>query len=566
MGFIQRRLRHAVLHVVAHPKITLLIAGAILAASVGLALARLRISSDENKLFSQKVKFFREFLEFDDKFPENDALYVVIEQGDPSQSIPVSRWTELADAITSRLQAMPQVVEAVDSHIPAEKMGPQGVLFDEPAKVRENFAEFKEFSELIKFWAEKPNAPLTAVLGSTPTERFLSGLSIKLFASAPREGMIPFIGLLADSWLTALKHPDQPLQIGQGLPDVASLDAEDPSRLGYYYVPDESDPTRSKHMLLVSVYPRVNYSSMTAISQTIETIRAAIADASRPFPEFTVGTSGRPAVAADEMSTTDRDSNRAEIVALTIVFIVMAFMLRSIWLALAAEIALAVGIGWTFGWATLTLGELNLLSLVFLIALIGIGMDYLVQILAAYRREARRRVRAQAIWARVFRSVGAPINTACMGAAGAFLVAAFTDFRGAADLGIIAGGGPASLPALRIHRAARDAGDLPPEAENDRGHQALHRPGGKRHRLAPVYSAHLGRRAARRPSLRDANKVQPQSPGTPGPGSALRKTDPKTQDLVGRCIVPGFESASRGKAGRRGLSLGRRHREPSGRA
>jgi len=80
---------------------------------------------------------------------------------------------------------------------------------------------------------------------------------------------------------------------------------------------------------------------------------------------------------------------------------------------LAAEIALGVGIGWSFGWATLTIGQLNLLSLVFLIALIGIGMDYLVQILTRYRLEARRYTRPAAVWVRVFEHVGPPINTAC---------------------------------------------------------------------------------------------------------------------------------------------------------
>src|SRR6185437_4093548 len=42
---------------------------------------------------------------------------------------------------------------------------------------------------------------------------------------------------------------------------------------------------------------------------------------------------------------------------------------------------------------------------------------------------------------RVFKHVAAPINTACLGAAGAFFVSIFTDFRGAAELGIVAGGG-----------------------------------------------------------------------------------------------------------------------------
>src|SRR5213076_1019368 len=157
--------------------------------------------------------------------------------------------------------------------------------------------------------------------------------------------------------------------------------------------------------------------------------------------EFTVGITGRPALEADEMRTTDRDSHRAEVVALTAVFIGLVVVLRSVWMALAGEIALGVGIGWTFGWATISIGELNLLSIVFLLALIGIGMDYLVQVLTRYREQAQRRSTPQTIWTAVFRQVAAPINTACAGAAGAFLVAIFTEFRGAAELGIIAGGG-----------------------------------------------------------------------------------------------------------------------------
>jgi predicted RND superfamily exporter protein len=223
------------------------------------------------------------------------------------------------------------------------------------------------------------------------------------------------------------------------VPDLAALGADDPSRLGYYYVPDERDPSR--HLLLVRIYHREDYTSLTAISETVEALRAAVQAASAPFPEFTTGVTGRPALEADEMRTTDRDSNRAEVLAVIAIFIGLVVMLRSVWLALAGEIALGVGIGWTFGWATISVGELNLLSIVFLLALIGIGMDYLVQILTRYRMEAQRRATPRTIWTAVFRHVAAPINTACLGAAGAFFVSIFTRFRGAAQLGIIAGGG-----------------------------------------------------------------------------------------------------------------------------
>src|SRR5262249_28104739 len=148
---------------------------------------------------------------------------------------------------------------------------------------------------------------------------------------------------------------------------------------------------RSQHLLLVRVYPTQNFTSLTAISETVEAINAAVQEATQPFPEFTVALTGRPALDADEMRSTDRDSHRAEVIALIAVFIGLALAPRALWLALGGGIAVGFGIGWTFGWATLSVGELNLLSIVFLLALIGIGMDYLVQILTRYRQELARR-------------------------------------------------------------------------------------------------------------------------------------------------------------------------------
>ena len=82
------------------------------------------------------------------------------------------------------------------------------------------------------------------------------------------------------------------------------------------------------------------------------------------------------------MRTSDHDTKVAEVLGLSLVFVALLVFLRNLWLAIVAEVCLGVGIVWTFGWATVSVGRLNLLSLVFVIALIGIGMDYLIQVLS----------------------------------------------------------------------------------------------------------------------------------------------------------------------------------------
>src|SRR6185312_7142437 len=104
MGFVQRRLVKSVLWVVSHPKSTLAVGLLVVALSAGLAWRGLDVSTDQNDLFSPKVKFFADYLRFDRLFPENQATYVVMEPVDPGRPPAVGEWVEAADRITARLR------------------------------------------------------------------------------------------------------------------------------------------------------------------------------------------------------------------------------------------------------------------------------------------------------------------------------------------------------------------------------------------------------------------------------------------------------------------------------
>jgi len=439
MGFVQRQLVKGVLWVVKHPRFTLAGAGVLLGVCVASAARWLTVSTDQNNLFSPHVRFFRDYLDFDRKFPENQAIYVVIAPADATAQPPVEQWVAAAEQIAARLRRMPQYVQSVLAQTPLDVPAAPGILFQDPKAFPDTVDQVKELIPLAQTWGEKPL--FMAVLGRTPMARFMGGLSFH----TPDAQTVQFLQAVCDGWLETVRYPGLPPQPGKQVPDLMTIGADDPSQLGYSYVTDQ-DPDRNpldppRHLLLISVYEKEDQSGLTTEADTIDAIRAAVAEEAAAFKQFTVEVTGRPVLDADQDRTTDIDGRRAEIIAMAVIFVGLVLLLRSIWLAVVAEASLAVAIGWTFGWATATVHQLNLLSTVFLIALIGIGMDYLIQILAAYRREARRYVRPGAVWARVFRYVGPPVNTACFGAAGAFLVSVFTDFRGAAELGIIAGGG-----------------------------------------------------------------------------------------------------------------------------
>ena len=444
MGFVQRRLVKVVMRVVTFPKVTVAVCAILLLAAVAFSWFHLTLSTDQNELLTPKLKFFRDYADFATQFPENESFVLILEPKDFAHPPAAKRWIALADQTSTALMALKGEVRRVNSHVPLTQLGQQGMLFDSWDDIRSRSTQMRGFMQLVKIVGEAPSLGDTLLLGSNMTARFFNAL-----ARGPAIDARDVASVVAGSLTRAIKQPPESWRLGSEIPDLTDADVAartDPSQYGYNMIPDETKrgtpAYKTEKIMAINIYAERDYSSLADVTEPLNHMRAAVESIARDFPEFKKPViTGRPPLEADEMATSDRDTRIAEICGLSMVFIMLLIFLRNLWLVIVAELCLGLGIGWTFGWAALSVGRLNLLSLVFVIALIGIGMDYLIQILTRYRFEKRRYIRPQAIWARVFRYVSAPISTACLGAAGAFLVSMLTDFRGAAELGLIAGGG-----------------------------------------------------------------------------------------------------------------------------
>ncbi len=80
--------------------------------------------------------------------------------------------------------------------------------------------------------------------------------------------------------------------------------------------------------------PNGNSNSLTSVTETVDAIRDAPSMPERISLNFKSASPAGPLSKPTRWQTTDVDSHKAEIVALIVVFIGMAIMLRSIWLAL----------------------------------------------------------------------------------------------------------------------------------------------------------------------------------------------------------------------------------------
>ncbi|MCA9268391.1 MAG: MMPL family transporter, partial [Planctomycetales bacterium] len=182
-------------------------------------------------------------------------------------------------------------------------------------------------------------------------------------------------------------------------------------------------------------------SRLDQTTESIVQLRAVLADVERAHPTVTLGLTGLPVMENDEMQTSQSDMLWSSVLSLVGVAILFVAGLGGLRHALLAVGVLAITMGWSFGYITLAVGHLNILSVAFGVILIGLGIDFGVHYVARYLQIRLREDDPDAALTQTARSIGPGVLTGAATTAIAFFTAYFTQFRGVAELGVVAGGG-----------------------------------------------------------------------------------------------------------------------------
>jgi hopanoid biosynthesis associated RND transporter like protein HpnN len=187
--------------------------------------------------------------------------------------------------------------------------------------------------------------------------------------------------------------------------------------------------------------PDKDFGSMDVIRKPLQVVRQAIEATQAEFPDIEAGLTGRPALQADEMETTNRDMTRATIIAVALIAILFMAILHGWLRPFLLLISLTMAIAWSFGFATITVGELNLLSIVFALVLVGIGVDFGIHMVMRYVEANKSGLSVDdAVRTTIFRT-GPGIILGAITSVCAFYAVLGADFIGLAELGLIGGTG-----------------------------------------------------------------------------------------------------------------------------
>ncbi len=391
--------------------VLVLLAGlALSAVSATYAARNLAIDTSTTNMISAEVPFRRNYIAFRAAFPDFvDPLVVVIDAPIPEQA------QATGEALADALRARDDLFQAV--------LRPGSDPY-----FRRNGLLFLEVDALSRLADRLAGAEaLLATLAEDPSAR----------------GLYQAIGLALTEGADQLGDGEDLADVLDRFGDVVEKQIdEQPGALSWstLVAPSLTRSDAGRDILLVQ--PVLDHSGLNPADAAMNAIRDLAAGAGvTPDSGVTIRLTGSAALDQEELKDVEAGASTAGLVSLLLVTLLLVVGLRSPGLIVATVATLLMGLIWTAGFATLTVGHLNLISVAFAVLFVGLAVDFSIHFgLRCQEEGAQGLSRGDSLKAAAPRVAGALLLSAVCAAAG-FYSFLPTDYLGLAELGFISGSG-----------------------------------------------------------------------------------------------------------------------------
>jgi len=376
-----------------------------------VAVNRLSIDTDTDRLLSEKLVWRQREIAFDKEFPQNsDLIAVVVNASTPEQA------ESATAALTVKLAASP-----LFTSVSRPDGGP---FFDRNGLLLLPVADVQNLADsMIK---------AQPFIGSVAADPSLRGLANTLSLA-----------------LEGIKHGDAdraslagPLA---GIADAvnANLDPSKPlAPFSWQSLLTGRKPSITDLQRFIQVKPVLDYSSLTPGKEATDYIRKEAADLGLTAANgVVVKLTGDVPLNDEQFATVSKGLGVSMTVAVILVALLLYGALRSFRMSLAILLTLVIGLLGTAAFAALAVGTLNLISVAFAILFVGIAVDFGIQFSVRYRAQRNVEPDFNKALSATARLVGPALVLAAVAAGSGFFSFLPTAYRGVSELGIIAGVG-----------------------------------------------------------------------------------------------------------------------------
>jgi uncharacterized protein len=400
------------------------------ALSIWVTAEKLTFKTGRGDLVSKDLPYVQRHKLFRQEFDDFDGMIVVVEGKDPEQK------KNFVEALAGKIKSHPDDFTDVFYKIDTSYFKDKALLFLDQDELADLFKKIKEHQQFLEDVNASPGLDqllrsINAEISSGMVDTLLSDF---IGSGDEEKDETADLGLL----ISLLKQMAAHLKGGATYQSPwASFftGKEETLKEQGYLISGKND------LMFVLVTPHENKASFTGTRDSIEFARKLVDETRRQFPEVTVGITGEDVIASDEMALTQVDVKKATLIALAGVSLLFILAFRGVVKPLMAVFCLIVALCWSMGFTTLTVGHLNILSVVFTTILIGLGIDFGIHILERYKEERQAGEDISTALQKTVEGTGRGNFAGAITTALAFGAMTLTDFIGVAELGWIAAWG-----------------------------------------------------------------------------------------------------------------------------
>lgn len=383
--------------------------GVVLGVLAGVfAATHFKMNSDTAQLLSHDLGWRQRQIAFDRLFPQNDDLIVTVVDG-----VTPERAEQGASALAASLAAHRDIFVSIRRPDAGDFFTHNGLLFLPVEKVKSTTEQLVKAQSFLGALAADPSlrgimtSLSTALQGVQHGQATLDDLHKPISAFANVLGDVQAHKKVFFSWQSLF---------GDGQPD----------------------PHQLRKFILAK--PRLNYDTLSPGAHATDLIRDdAKALHLTPDNGVRVRLTGQIPLSDEEFASLGENIGLILSLMMAAVLLMLWLAVKSVRIIAAILMTLFIGLTVTTAFGLLATGALNLISVAFIPLFVGLGVDFGIQYAVRYRAERFQLRELEPSLVAAGHSVGWPLALAALAIAAGFLAFVPTDYKGVAELGLIAG-------------------------------------------------------------------------------------------------------------------------------
>ncbi len=196
-----------------------------------------------------------------------------------------------------------------------------------------------------------------------------------------------------------------------------------------------------KNTLILNVIPNFTVFDIDRLVSGTKTIQTIVDDVLEDFPGVESGLTGMIPLCHDEMVYAEKSLGYTSVIALAAILILLMISFR-MWIApMLAILNLVVGTIWATGVAAVVVGQLNIMTSMFAVVLLGLGVDFSIHLISGFTENRATGKPISEATRETFLKSGRGILTGALTTACAFLTMTISSSRGMKEMGLVTGAG-----------------------------------------------------------------------------------------------------------------------------